>query len=964
MAFALSGGVAFARDPAMSIDIPAQPLSLALRELARQTGANVLFLSPADPSLISNAVKLRGTPEQAARKIVAGAGLDVVRDPTGAIIVRRARRQPVEPVQEPAAKPAAPARHGPPAAPPDAGSAAAPLLEEVVVTATRMVESINRVPLSLTAEPQRMLDQQGIRNFADLPGAVPAMSVAQTAPGLAFVAIRGVQNNGQGAATTGFYLDDTPITKRGAFGCGICTGNGTPVPPLFDLDRIEVLRGPQGTLFGSGSEGGTVRYITPQPSLSAYSVYARGEASTTWNADPSYEAGAAAGGPLAPGKLGARLSVFAKHTGGWLDYRDRLTNALRHTDANSGETRVLRGALLFAPTVSTRLTLAYFASSERYDSQSSAYTRSRNLPIVEPQACFSASGALLADCGGATVFRRPATTYAPNTGLGEHTSLDAFLTPSTALTHVSSLTWDQALGSASLKAITSYIDDHAKLITIDPGSQIRTRSSRATYGDFYIPRGLQVFAGAPSEFSYGRFFIDNRRVGLIQEVRVSSAAEARPLSWVAGFFYSNLRNTQRYDNAYLDLDVLAQALFGISATQRYGGASPYLIAGAPIGFDAKRQTLKDEELAFFGEANLWLTDRLKVTGGLRVSRLSFDYTELHFGPASGSNDPWSILGGVTPRTAITEQPIAPKLGLQYQYRPDAMLYAVAAKGFRAGGVNSPIPNAVCGPQLALYGLTVNDLPPTYGADTVWSYEGGAKLRLFDGRAQLNAAAYRIDWSNVQSVVTIPGTCGIPFTTNAGAARSEGFEIEVQARPARGLTVNASLAYNDARYTEDAPGLGSPGAALSLPAASKGLRFTVPPLTLQLGARYERSLGPDLRAYVRGDWWYAEAYSRTAAQVFGQGAYAPDNVYPNVSRLNLRAGVERGSFDLAVFVLNAFNSREGVVTGGRNSCPAPPAGDAACLNPAREAFGATYNPFFSVLPATTPRQVGLQLVYRQ
>jgi outer membrane receptor protein involved in Fe transport len=292
-----------------------------------------------------------------------------------------------------------------------------------------------------------------------------------------------------------------------------------------------------------------------------------------------------------------------------------------------------------------------------------------------------------------------------------------------------------------------------------------------------------------------------------------------------------------------------------------------------------------------------------------------------------------------------------------------MVYAVAAKGFRAGGVNSPIPGAVCGPQLALYGLTVNDLPPTYGADTVWSYEAGAKLRLFGGRAQVNAAAYRIDWSNIQAVVTIPGTCGIPFTTNAGAARSSGVELEVQARPVRDLSINLSFGYDHARYTEDAPGLGSPGSALSLPAASKGLRLAVPPWTLQLGARYERPLTSKAKAYLRADWWYARRYSGITTQVFGQGAFAPDNVYPNTQRTNLRLGIEVGGFDLAVFALNVFNSRDGVAIGGRNSCPAAPAGDAACLNPNREPFGATYNPFFTVAAATTPRQVGLQLIYR-
>jgi outer membrane receptor protein involved in Fe transport len=151
-------------------------------------------------------------------------------------------------------------------------------LEEVVVTATRQADTVNRVPLSVTAQTQRAMDQQGIRNVADLQGAAPALVVtSQTNPSVANIAVRGISDLGQGAPTTGFYLDDTPIQKRNVGGA--FSGNGTPLPPLFDLDRVEVLRGPQGTLFGGSSEGGTIRYITPQPSLTRYSAYARAEIS-------------------------------------------------------------------------------------------------------------------------------------------------------------------------------------------------------------------------------------------------------------------------------------------------------------------------------------------------------------------------------------------------------------------------------------------------------------------------------------------------------------------------------------------------------------------------------------------------------------------------------------------------------------------------------------------------------------
>src|SRR5579875_2139793 len=143
---------------------------------------------------------------------------------------------------------------------------------EVVVTATRQSQLISRVPISISAFTQAQMDLQGVKSFSD---------IARYTPGVVFdpdtnnISIRGVASTA-GAATTGIYLDDTPIQVQ-----VIGFNSDNTLPAVFDLDRVEVLRGPQGTLFGAGSEGGTVRYITPQPSLTKTSVYGRAEGSTT-----------------------------------------------------------------------------------------------------------------------------------------------------------------------------------------------------------------------------------------------------------------------------------------------------------------------------------------------------------------------------------------------------------------------------------------------------------------------------------------------------------------------------------------------------------------------------------------------------------------------------------------------------------------------------------------------------------
>src|SRR5260221_3507084 len=168
--------------------------------------------------------------------------------------------------------------------------AAAGGLEEIVVTATRREESISKVPISVSAFSQEMIDQRGIKDFNDVVRFTPGVSIDTS--GTNAISIRGISSSG-GAGTTGIYIDDTPIQTR-----AVGFNPDDTLPKTFDLDRVEVLRGPQGTLFGSGSEGGTVRYIMNQPSVTKASTYARAEGSYTQYGQPSGGIGVAHGGPI------------------------------------------------------------------------------------------------------------------------------------------------------------------------------------------------------------------------------------------------------------------------------------------------------------------------------------------------------------------------------------------------------------------------------------------------------------------------------------------------------------------------------------------------------------------------------------------------------------------------------------------------------------------------------------------
>src|SRR5690606_32668304 len=156
----------------------------------------------------------------------------------------------------------------------------------------RQSDSVNRVAVAVTARTQEALDQRGVQDIADLQALVPGLRITERqASGNVTLAIRNVRQQTGTAATTGFYVDETALAKRSAASIG--AQDATPVPPLCDLERVDVLRGPQGTLFGGGSEGGTIRYIQARPSLTQYSGYARGQWMTPKGGDPSHELGVA-----------------------------------------------------------------------------------------------------------------------------------------------------------------------------------------------------------------------------------------------------------------------------------------------------------------------------------------------------------------------------------------------------------------------------------------------------------------------------------------------------------------------------------------------------------------------------------------------------------------------------------------------------------------------------------------------
>jgi len=785
------------------------------------------------------------------------------------------------------------------------------LLDEVVITATRQNDTVNRAPLSVTAVTQQSLDQQNIRSAADLARGIPGLRLNNTGSATATqtISIRGLSSGG--APTTGVYLDDSPLAKRSG-----PLGSGAPIPQLFDLERVEVLKGPQGTLYGAGSQGGTVRFITPAPSLTTYSVYARSEVSQTEHGQANYEIGAAVGGPIIQDKLGFRASVYHRHNGGYLDYAYRLTGQTVAKNTNSSDNGAIRLAVTWAPTEQLKITPALYWSRQTVDDQDAYW---ENVERFTTPA--KTTGA----------YTHPAYTYGPYNFYGPYVSGDVcnigdnfvnviqVCVPkqrSATELFLPSLTVDYAFDKMTVKGILSYIGDRSKGNT-----------------DFSYQEPQNHQAGSPFVFdlplyqSYPRY--TNERRGITGELRFASANQDSRLTWVAGLYYANV-DIKAYTYYVANADDLTRTVYGLPAQSIFG--IPLLPGNLEYYRDFR---LEDSEIAAYGEGTFALTSKLKVIAGLRVSRTEFSYWQETGGPIGGS------ARGVYTGTVI-ESPVSPKAGLQYLIDDRNQLYATVSKGYRVGGVNQP-PPANCAADLASLGIT--STPGTFDSDTVWNYEGGAKLRVFG--AQINSSVFYLEWKDTQTNYGLP-TCGFGYTLNAGKAVSKGFDVQAQKKFGP-LTATIAAGYTDAKYTQ---GVVGPAPRFTV-YIQEGDRLPVPKWNVNLGLRYDFNLMAR-QAYIRGDYQYSSSFARGVG--FGSAGYSPDTREAEATNfVTARTGMTFGNMELSAFVDNLTNSQDILSTsGGRTGCNA--ASGAACT------VFSQYNPVYR---RTTyrPRTFGLTASYR-
>lgn len=611
-------------------------------------------------------------------------------------------------------------------------------LAEIIVTAQKRSESLEKVPLSIVAVTGETLAESGVEDFSELAARIPSVVLNSAGPGRSSYSIRGIASIGGNAPTTGFYVDETPILPSGGDGA-----NATIDPDLFDLARVEVLRGPQGTLYGASSMGGTIRLITNQPDAHKTEGAVKLEGSDTQHGAGNVRVDAMYNVPLIDDRVALRVVGTYKAFSGFIDREvgvwapnpnvadgfpayptspGQPSAVVR--DVNTERLYTLRTAIRIAATDALTITPSVWA---------------QRLLMGGPSNYDVPSG----ESGGPLIQARPFN-------ISEGYS-DQFM--------LANLTVNYDLGWGNIISNTSYM--HRRESTPDDETEAL---------EIAFPQGQFV----PNAYAP---IVTTRE--LTEEVRLAFNPTGWPLTGVVGAYFNNA-NRHYYVN-YLTPNYAT--LFGNSYTTQT------LLQGVALS-DVNYSQNGDyapKQSAVFTELNYAITEKWKLTGGIRWYDLQ--YTTVR------NEDGWSN-GGPTISTGEAKNTgFNPKGELSYQATPEQLYYVSASRGVRPGGVNtSNLAEKGCG----------QDYGP-YQPDSLWNYELGGKTRWLNGALQVNSAVYYIKWQDVQQGETLP--CSYQITQNAGEAIVRGGELEIQGQLGSHLELGAGAGYTKAVLARDAPNLG-------------------------------------------------------------------------------------------------------------------------------------------------------------
>ena len=733
-------------------------------------------------------------------------------------------------------------------------------LEAITVTAMLREQQLVKVPFSIAAPTQEALRVRGAENIEAVAANVADFSVQNLGPGQSQVAMRGV-SSGQIARDqpgvkeeVGAYLDEVPISLS-LF---------TPDLDFFDVSRVEVLRGPQGTLFGAGSLGGTVRYITNQPELHVRDNFVETGASWIDGGAPGSEAKLGFNQPL--GSTAAfRVVGYSNQLGGFMN---AVQPGLRvDRNVNGGSRSGARLAVRLAP--SGRLTITPRLAFQRvnmngwnrvdtFNILANPYTRSR------PQVTL----------GGRSLYTQ---TQEPFT--------DDFL--------LADLSVRYDFGGVTLTSVSAWT--HRNVLVVRDGTAL---SASILGGSIGLPENIYTITAGLNDATKTNV--------ATQELRLSGGRDR--FHWVIGGFYAGNHRHYGQDLLIAGFDTLAAPIFN-----------------APYGFTRGLLAPKDHlfwsdltyylrQTAAFGEATLPLGQRLDLTAGIRYYNFHEQRDQIFDGFFGNNNNGTALLSQPGKTSA---NGVAPRFIASYQVSDAVTVNAQASKGFRLGGINDPLNYPVCTPadSVIFSGHT------SWKDETAWNYEAGVKAQ--SGHSTFSLSAFDMEVTDLQLTVTA-GSCTSRLILNAPSARSQGVEAEITLAPGEHWNFEASLGLNNGKLTSSL----KDGAGNIISGIKDGNRLpSVPQLQLSGAATYGWFVATGSRAFISGSYRYSGSHytliddeapgygtvnllalPNTVGGPLTQSTFSFDPLLPGYSIVNLRLGLSRDRWEAAVFATNLTDTR--------------------------------------------------------
>lgn len=743
------------------------------------------------------------------------------------------------------------------AAPAAAEPSASGGLAEIVVTARKVAENLQEVPISIDVFTQKDMENLGIASMDDYLQKVPSISYISTGPGTQLFVMRGVSDgsnpNYANTASTGFFVDDLSMNYGGA----------QPDLHLYDIERIEVLNGPQGTTYGAAAMSGAIRYITNKPDLHAFSAGVDTDVGRIQSAATNQTYEAFVNLPLIDGVLGFRASAFSVSNGGFINNqlttRTWVNGAVSNNapwaghDYNHENVKGGRAALKgeFGDGWNALLTYGF-----QQQHTNGAWDED---PTLAPR----------------TVER-----FGPEQNLFETNMVDFHLDGDVGIGDLvfASAFWNQE--RRQWDEYSQYEQNYnAGARNTPPTGYPGTQEGYTCLNDPYYGGG--PFTGCNPATQFYSYNVNPKRWS--NELRLSGKPGGR-FHWLVGGYWQ-VTNDHNYNNTYYMPGLQYKGAAFQSYLSYYGLHQPSLPPGVWYTYT---ETSHDLETSEFANISFDVTDKLNVEAGAVYfhSYSTYDTPVLSFAYAPNTPSDFSE----------TSHKTDGKAGINYKITDHVLAYADWAQGFRPGGSNSGLPS----------GCYSSGVTQTYSPDTLNNYEVGWKTTSLSGHLLWNGAVYYMDWKNLQALIYDAAVCPTSsYNINVGDARIYGMESNVDYKFDEHLALQASVDYTDARVT-------SASTANYDSYVNERLPFS-PYFSWSWNARYQRHVSSDLQGYLQFD-MADKGDMFNGLNPDDKNTGLPRILQPSYILMNLRMGVNPGGSEawFAEFYVSNLANKNAIV----------------------------------------------------